>query len=138
MRSPNGHVMGDRPLLRLDDEEYYGPGILSANWVQYHAETGDWDADVESEPRSSAPDGDPENFVFRVQGPDALDVLEPLTDASLADVSFYSFEETTLAGREAVVVGHGMSLNPASSSSARSSTVRRSGTPSSRRARSTA
>lgn len=112
MCNPNGHIMGDGPLLRLDENEYYGPGVLSANWVKYHQETGDYDVDVEIEPRTSALPGNPDKFVFQVQGPFALDILEPLTDTSLEDVPFYSFEEITLAGHDVIVLGHGMSLEP--------------------------
>jgi glycine cleavage system aminomethyltransferase T len=70
--NPNGHVIGDGPLLRLAEDEFYGPGVLSANWVRYAVETGDWDVEVETEPRTSALPGDPEKFVLQVQGPNAV------------------------------------------------------------------
>ncbi|MFB6078019.1 MAG: aminomethyl transferase family protein [Halarchaeum sp.] len=104
-----GYILGDGPLLRLDDNEYYGPGVLSANWVQFHAETGDYDVDVDIEARTSALDGDPDKFVFQVQGPNAKPVLEQVTDADLADVGFYRFEEIELGGKPAIALGHGMS-----------------------------
>jgi len=109
MCSPDGYIIGDGPMLRLDDEEYYGPGVLSANWVRYHVETGDWDVEVETEPRTSAHEGDPENFVFQVQGPNAPAVLDQVTDADLDDIGFYRFEEIDLAGVDTVALGHGMS-----------------------------
>jgi vanillate/3-O-methylgallate O-demethylase len=109
MCNPKGHVIGDGPLLRLDDDVFYGPGVLSANWVRYHAETGDWDATVETEPRTSAHPGDPEKFVYQVQGPNAPAVLEQVTDADLDSIGFYAFEEMDLAGVETVALGHGMS-----------------------------
>jgi len=112
MCNPNGHIIGDGPLLRLDEAEFYGPGVLSANWVKYNQEVGDYDATVEMEPRTSAHPGDPENFVFQVQGPRALEILESLTDADLEDVGFYRFREITLAGHEMIVLGHGMSTEP--------------------------
>ena len=105
-----GYIMGDGPLLRLGEEEFYGPGVLSANWVKFHQERGDYDVDVEIEPRTSALDGDPEKFVFQVQGPNARDVLEQVTDAErLEDVGFYEFEEIELGGHPAIALGHGMS-----------------------------
>ncbi|HKJ57593.1 MAG TPA: aminomethyl transferase family protein [Halobacteriales archaeon] len=109
MCSPEGHVIGDGPLLRLDDDVFYGPGVLSANWVRYTVETGDWDVEVETEPRTSAHPGDPEQFVFQVQGPNAPEVLEGVTDADLDAIGFYAFEEIDLAGVETVALGHGMS-----------------------------
>lgn len=112
MCSPDGYIIGDGPLLRLRDDEFYGPGVLSANWVRYNVERGDWDVTVETEPRSSALDGDPENFVYQVQGPHALAVLEQVTDANLDDIGFFRFEEIDLAGTETIALGHGMSTEP--------------------------
>ena len=109
MCNPNGHIIGDGPMLRLDDNEYYSAGMLSANWVQYNVETGDYDVTVETEPRTSAHEGDPETFVFQVQGPNARPVLEQVTDADLGSIPFYHFEEIDLAGVDTLAVGHGMS-----------------------------
>ncbi|WP_049987499.1 aminomethyltransferase family protein [Halobellus rufus] len=109
MCNQNGHIIGDGPMLRLDDEEYYSAGMLSANWVRYNLETGDYDATVETEPRTSAHEGDPENFVFQVQGPNARPVLEQVTDADLDSIPFYHFETIDLAGVETIALGHGMS-----------------------------
>jgi len=109
MCSPEGYIIGDGPMLRLGDEEYYGPGVLSANWVQYNLETGDYDATVETEPRTSAHEGDPENFVFQVQGPNAPEVLDAVTDADLDEIGFYHFAEIDMAGVDTIALGHGMS-----------------------------
>lgn len=112
MCSPEGFLIGDGPLLRLGAEEFYGPGILSANWVRYHVETGDYDVAIETEPRSSAIDGDPDRFVYQVQGPHALDVLGELTDTNMDDIGFFRFEEVDFAGCETIILGHGMSTEP--------------------------
>ena len=112
MCSPDGYLIGDGPLLRIGDEEYYGPGVLSANWVRYHAETGDDDVNITTEPRSSALDGDPERFVYQVQGPHALEVLGGLTEKDLDEIGFFRFEEVEFAGCDTIVLGHGMSTEP--------------------------
>lgn len=109
MCSPTGHLIGDGPVMRLADEVFYGPGVLSANWTRFQAETGDWDVAVETEPRTSAHPGDPAKFVFQVQGPTAGPVLEQVTDADLEAIGFYRFEEIDLAGVDAIALGHGMS-----------------------------
>ena len=109
MCSPEGYLIGDGPLMRLGDEEFYGPGVLSANWTAFNAETGDWDVTVETEPRTSALDGDPEHFVFQVQGPNAPAVLDAVSDDDLDAVGFYEFAEVSLAGHDALALGHGMS-----------------------------
>ena len=109
MCSPSGHIIGDGPVMRLDENVYYGPGVLSANWVRFHVETGDWDVTVETEPRTSAHEGDPESFVYQVQGPNAAPVLEQVTDADLDAIGFYNFEVIDLADVDTIALGHGMS-----------------------------
>lgn len=112
MCSPDGYIIGDGPLLRVDEEEFYGPGVLSANWVRFQVERGAYDVEIETEPRTSAIDGDPDRFVYQVQGPHALPVLEALTDADLTEIGFFRFAEIDLAGCPTIALGHGMSTEP--------------------------
>src|SRR4051812_18890757 len=51
--TPAGHVIGDGILFHLDDEEYVWVGRApAANWLQYRAETGGYDLEVEKDDRS--------------------------------------------------------------------------------------
>lgn len=109
MCNHEGHIMGDGPLLRLDEEEFYGPGIHATKWLQYNIETGDYDVTAEIEPPTPLLPGDPAEFVFQVQGPKSYDVLEELTDANLDEIGFYAFERISLAGYDVRAFGHGMS-----------------------------
>lgn len=109
MCNHDGHIMGDGPLLRLGEEEFYGPGMHATKWLQFNIETGDYDVSAEIEPPTPLLPGDPETFVFQVQGPNAYDVIGELTDADLHDIGFYRYENITLADREIRAFGHGMS-----------------------------
>ena len=109
MCNHNGHVMGDGPLLRLGDEEFYGPGIHATKWLKFNLETNDYDVSAEIEPPTPLLPGDPDQFVFQVQGPKAYDVLDKLTDDDFREIGFYRFDDITLAGREIRALGHGMS-----------------------------
>ena len=108
--SPAGKIWGDGPILKLDDERYWGVPVYTGDWFTYNVETGDYDVDLEVEMPTSYLDGDPELFIFQVQGPKALDILGELTDADLADIGFYRFRDIELAGHEVRALGHGMSL----------------------------
>lgn len=109
MCSYDGKIMGDGPLLRLDDHEFSGPGIHASKWLQFNLEKGDYDVAAHIEPPTPLLAGDPEQFVFQVQGPKAYEVLEQLTEANLGNIGFYRFQEIDLAGREVRAFGHGMS-----------------------------
>lgn len=111
MCSHDGYLIGDGPLLRLDEREFYGAGIHGTKWLQFNLETGDYDVAVEIEPPSPLlpSDRSPEKFVYQIQGPNTGDVLEQLTDDEFREIGFFAFEEITLAGRDVIAFGHGMS-----------------------------
>ena len=73
----DGYVIGDAILFFLDENRVSLVGRPSAhNWVQFHAETGDYDVSVERDERTAAnPTGRRKIYRFQVQGPTALDVL---------------------------------------------------------------
>jgi len=107
--SPAGKIWGDGPVLRLDEEEFWGVPVYTGDWFTYNHETGDYDVDLTVEFPSSYFEGDPDSFIYQIQGPNALDLLGELTDADLRDVGFYRFEQIDLAGHDVRVLGHGMS-----------------------------
>lgn len=107
--SPEGKIWGDGPVLRLAENEFWGVPVYTGDWFRYNVETGDWDVSLDVEFPTSYLDDDPELFIYQVQGPNAMDVLEELTDADLHDIGFYRFETIDLAGRDVRTLGHGMS-----------------------------
>src|SRR5688572_22462583 len=74
----DGYVIGDGILFFLDENRVNLVGRPSAhNWVQYHAETGGYDVQVERDERTAAnPTGRRRLYRFQLQGPEALKVLE--------------------------------------------------------------
>ena len=108
-----GYLLGDGPLLKFDDETFWGVPWGAENWLRYHLETTDLDVEASFDPPTAAKDGgDPETFIYQVQGPKAHDVLAELTDDDLESIGFYQFETVTLAGHEVRAFGHGMSTQP--------------------------
>ena len=69
-----GYVIGDAILFFLDENRLSLVGRPPAeNWVQYHAETGDYDVTVRRDERTAVnPTGGRELYRFQVQGPTAL------------------------------------------------------------------
>lgn len=110
MCSPEGYVIGDGPLLRFDEEEFYSAGIFGTKWMQYTLETGDYDVSMEIEPPSRLlPGRTPERYVYQVQGPATETIIDELTDDPFRDIDFFGFDRITLAGHEVIAFGHGMS-----------------------------
>jgi glycine cleavage system aminomethyltransferase T len=108
-----GQVIGDAILFYLDDDLLSLVGRPSAhNWVQYHAETGDYDVTIERDERSAVNPTGRKLYRFQVQGPTALEVLKKVTDGELPEIKFFNMGELTIAGHRVRALHHGMSGVP--------------------------
>ena len=110
----DGYVIGDGILFFLGENEVRLVGRPSAhNWVQYHAETGDYDVAVSRDERTAVnPTGGRELYRFQVQGPTALQVLEKANGGTLPEIKFFNLGELTIGGRKVRALHHGMSGVP--------------------------
>ena len=110
----DGYVIGDGILFFLDENSISLVGRPSAhNWVQYHAETGDYDVEVERDERTAVnPTGRRRLYRFQVQGPTAMDVMEAATGGKLPEIKFFNMGEITIAGHKVRALHHGMSGAP--------------------------
>ena len=108
-----GQVIGDAILFYLDDDLLSLVGRPSAhNWVQYHAETGDYDVTIERDERSAVNPTGRKLYRFQVQGPTALEVLRKVTGGELPEIKFFNMGEVTIAGHKVRALHHGMSGVP--------------------------
>ncbi len=115
--SYDGYVIGDVILFRPEPEKFNMVGrVPTVNWVQFHAETGDWNVDIERDDRSpSRPMGEPvkrRHYRYQIQGPNAMKVLEKLNGGPIPDVKFFNVGTMKVAGREEPAFHHGMAGEP--------------------------
>ncbi len=115
--SHDGHVIGDVILFRPAPDEFNMVGrVPTVNWVQFHAETGDWDVSLERDDRSpSRPGKDPvhrRHYRFQIQGPNAMAILEKLNGGPLENVRFFNVGTMKVAGRSVPAFHHGMAGEP--------------------------
>jgi len=111
----DGYVIGDVILFHLDGDLFNLVGRPSVhNWVQYHCETGGYDATVERDERSAARTGPVVRKAYRyqVQGPNALKVMEKVTGKSVPEVKFFNMTEFSIAGHKVRALRHGMAGQP--------------------------
>jgi vanillate/3-O-methylgallate O-demethylase len=110
----DGYVIGDAILFFLDENSVRLVGRPSAhNWVQYNAETGDYDVQLDRDERTAVnPSGRRELYRYQVQGPTALDVVTAVNGGSLPEIKFFNLGELTDAGHTVRAFLHGMSGAP--------------------------
>lgn len=100
MCNSGGKLMGEGVLMRRAEQEFIftsGPGIP---WMHYQFHKGNYDATAEliSEDR----------FIFQVQGPNALFVLEEAIGKSIRDIGFMRFREAEIDGMRFDILRQGM------------------------------
>ena len=113
----DGYVIGDVILFRETDDRFNMVGrVPTVNWVQFHAETGDYDVTLERDDRSpSRPGKNPvvrRHYRYQVQGPNAMQILERVNGGPLPDIRFFNLGRITIAGREIPALHHGMAGVP--------------------------
>jgi glycine cleavage system aminomethyltransferase T len=115
--SYDGFVIGDVVLFHLEKELFNLVGRPSVhNWVQYHAETGNYSVKLERDERIAARvgGGPPvrKAYRFQVQGPNAPRVIEKATGKPAPDIKFFQMGEFTIAGHRVRALRHGMVGQP--------------------------
>ena len=115
--TPEGYVIGDVIMFRESETEFNLVGRApTVSWVQYHAETGDFDVKLTEDPRSPArPGGKPvvrRHYRFQVQGPNAPAILEKLNGGPVPDIKFFNMDWISVAGKKVRALRHGMAGVP--------------------------
>jgi vanillate/3-O-methylgallate O-demethylase len=110
----DGFVIGDAIVFGLEDDMVDIVGRPTVpNWVQFHAETGDYDVTVErDERRADNPDKPRKTYRYEVQGPNAMKILEKVNEGGPLTTKFFNMGDITIAGCKARTLAHGMGGAP--------------------------
>lgn len=106
----DGYVIGDVICFGLKDDEVNLVGRPAVpNWVQFHAETGNYDVTIERDERSvDDPNAPRTTYRYELQGPNAMAILEAVNEGGPLTTKFFNMGEITIAGCEARTLAHGM------------------------------
>jgi glycine cleavage system aminomethyltransferase T len=96
----NGWVASEGVLVRLGEEEF-GYTAGSCDWLAWQFSQGNWDAEIA--------DISPETFIFGIQGPQSLFILEKAIGESLRDLGFNRSRPASLGGVPVRVLRTGIS-----------------------------
>lgn len=115
--SYDGYVIGDGILFRDDENKFTFVGRApTANWIQFHAETGGYNVTTSKDDRSpSRPGGKPvvrKHYRYQIQGPKAQQVIEKLNGGPPPDIRFFNVSWINIAGRKVKALRHGMAGAP--------------------------
>lgn len=113
--TPDGYVIGDVILFYLEENRFNLVGRAPViEWVEYHAQTGQWNVTVERDERTAVRP-DPENrksYRFQLQGPTAMQTLEKAMGQTPPDLKFFHMTTIEIAGCRVRALRHGMAGQP--------------------------
>ncbi|MFW3168797.1 aminomethyl transferase family protein [Geodermatophilus sp. CPCC 206100] len=110
----DGYLIGDAILFHLEDDLFDLVGHpMVLDWVQFHLESGEYDATTERDDNSyDREEGPPKVYRYELQGPTAVAVLEQATGAPLPATRFFQMADFTIAGHRVRGLRHGMAGQP--------------------------
>jgi vanillate/3-O-methylgallate O-demethylase len=109
----DGYVIGDAILFYLAENSFSLVGRPPAgNWVQYHLETGGYNAKATRDERSAVNQGRRTYFRFQVQGPNALKLMEKVIKRTAPDIRFFNMATMSIGGHDVRALRHGMVGQP--------------------------
>jgi vanillate/3-O-methylgallate O-demethylase len=115
--SYDGYVIGDGILFHIAENQFIFVGRApTANWIQFHAETGGYNVTTEKDDRSpSRPGGKPvfrRHYRYQIQGPKAAQVIDKLNGGPAPEIKFFNVGVINIAGRKVAALRHGMAGAP--------------------------
>jgi glycine cleavage system aminomethyltransferase T len=111
----DGFVIGDVILFGLEPNVFNLVGRTSIhNWVQFHCETGGYNAKLTRDERAAAQKGPVvrKTYRYQVQGPNALKLMEKVLGGPVPDVKFFQMAVFSIAGKTVRALRHGMVGQP--------------------------
>jgi len=107
--SPDGYLIADGMCFHLEQDYFRIAGSpLISDWVQYNAGNGKYDVELHRDETVSFRPGDPEIYIFQVQGPLALEMMRDVTEGTLPEIGFFHIGDIKIKGRNVRALRHGM------------------------------
>jgi vanillate/3-O-methylgallate O-demethylase len=111
--SPDGYLIADGICFHTADDVYrVAAGPTISDWVQYNAETGGYDVEIDRDETIGIRGGEPRIFAYQVQGPHALALMNEVTGGTLPKIGFFGIGEFEIARRPVRALRHGMAGSP--------------------------
>ena len=106
--NPNGYMIRDVILFYIEEDTFISAGTeIPTNWQLYNLEANDYDVEYKVPYRPNQ-GKKPEEFRFQIQGPNAYEVIDQITDEGIPEISFFEMMEVQINGIDTFVLGFGM------------------------------
>jgi vanillate/3-O-methylgallate O-demethylase len=115
--SYDGYVIGDGILFHLaQDSLVYVGRAPAADWLEFHATTGNYNVKIKRDDRSPSNPGGKAVirtcYRYQIQGPNAKQIIEKLNGGPFPEIKFFNMGEIKIKGRTVRALRHGMAGAP--------------------------
>ena len=111
--SPDGYLIADGICFHTADDVYrVSAGPTISDWVQFNIETGGYDVEFDRDETTGIRGGEPRQYVYQIQGPHALELMNEVTGGTLPKIGFFGIGEFQIRGRPVRALRHGMAGAP--------------------------
>lgn len=106
----DGYLISDAIIFGYSEDEVLVVGRpVVPNWLQFNAETGDYDVDVQIDHlRAHDPTNPRPHYRFEVQGPNAMAILNEVNEGGPLSTKFFSMGDMVIAGCRVKTLCHAM------------------------------
>jgi vanillate/3-O-methylgallate O-demethylase len=109
LASHDGYLIADAIMFHEADDFVRIVGApFASDWVQFNVEQGQYEVEAERDDNFSVRSGRRDVFRIQIQGPNALPLVEELTNGHAPDVKFFDIGELEIAGKKLRALRHGM------------------------------
>ena len=111
--SPDGYLIADGICFHTSDDVYrVSAGPTISDWVQFNIESGGYDLEVDRDETTGIRGGEPRQYVYQIQGPHALNLMNDVTQGTLPKIGFFGIGEFRIKGCPVRALRHGMAGAP--------------------------
>jgi vanillate/3-O-methylgallate O-demethylase len=111
--NPRGYVIGDAILFAFEEDYFSLVGTpAAADWVEFRAETGDYDVEVIRDEAAPFNSKGRKLYRYELQGPNTRKILEKAVGGPLDRIKFFNIGEFTINGMTVKALNHTMSGVP--------------------------
>lgn len=106
----DGHVIGESlAYCHADGSFELASGMTLQNWIQYLAETGDYDVRVERDLNTSDnPTGRRVKFRYQLDGPHAQAIFHEVAEGQVPEIPFFRTAQIRINGCDVLALRHSM------------------------------
>lgn len=106
----DGYMLGDAVLFREAEDfcRLVGALPLVNEWILYNLEESNYDVEATKDEAHWFGSGSRDVFRVQIQGPNALDLMQEVTDGTLPEIKFFNIGEFQIAGKSVRALRHGM------------------------------